>query len=194
MKTRLRLESERCNRIKSIACRRDYQVRKQIQKVLEMLSPDFDWDTYWQRDDAETVEEEFKKCVKIYSPTEGDDYHDCGSYKAVDTPKGMYRLFYLLEPQGLDFTNMYRGDLFSFVSADERFLVRVSLFEYELGLYFLAPEELIDKSDAACVPSAWPGADNRIRLTDQVGIDFFQMVKRIVEHEFEVYPVGEFKV
>ena len=26
--------------------------------------------------------------------------------------------------------------------------------------------EVIDKSEAACVPSAWPGADNRIRLTD----------------------------
>jgi hypothetical protein len=89
---------------------------------------------------------------------------------------------------------MYRDHLFAFASVDDRFLVKISLFEYELGLYFLAPEETIDKSDAACVPSAWPGADNRIRLTDPLGIDFFEMIKKIVEHEYEVYPVGEFKV
>ena len=106
----------------------------------------------------------------------------------------MYRLLYLLEQGLVDFSNMYRSDLFRFVSADERFLVRVSLFEYELGLYFFAPEKLTDKSDAACVPSAWPGADNRIRLTDPVGIDFFEMVKKIVEYTLDVYPVGEFKV
>ena len=89
---------------------------------------------------------------------------------------------------------MYRGDLFSFVSIDDRFMVRVVLFEYELGLYFLAPEEFIDKSEAACVPSAWPGADNKIRLTDQTGIAFFEMVKKTVEHEFEVYSLGGFRV
>jgi len=89
---------------------------------------------------------------------------------------------------------MYRGELFFFVSADERFLVKVSLFEYELALYFLAQEDLIDKSEGVCVPSAWPGADNKVRVIDPVGIDFFEMMKKIVEYEFEVYPVGDFKV
>jgi hypothetical protein len=169
-------------------------MKKQIEKVLEMISPDFDWDKHWEQDSAESIEDEFRKCVKVVSPVKGGDYHDCGSYRAKDTPKGMYRLFYLLEPTKIDFSNMYRGDLFTFVSADERFLVRVSLFEFELGLYFLAPEETIDKSEAACVPAAWPGADNRIRCTDPVGMAFFEMIRAIVEHEYEVYPVGDFKV
>ena len=169
-------------------------MKKKIKKVLEMLSPDFDWDEHWEKQDAETVQEEFKKCVKLMSSNKEKNYHDCGSYKAEDTPRGIYRLFYLLEPKGVDFTNMYRGELFSFVSADERFLVKVSLFEYELGLYFLALENLIDKSEGVCVPSAWPGADNKIRLIDPVGIDFFEMIKKVVEHEFEVYPLGGFKV
>jgi hypothetical protein len=169
-------------------------MRKKIKKVLEMLSADFDWDKHWEKQDAETLQEEFRKCVTLVSSNKGKHYHDCGSCKVEDTPRGMYRLFYLLEPKGVDFTNMYRGELFSFVSADERFLVRVALFEYELGLYFLAQEELIDKSEGVCVPSAWPGADNKIRLIDPVGIDFFEMIKKIVEHEFEVYPVGGFKV
>lgn len=169
-------------------------MRKQIQKVLEMLSSNFDWEKYWEKEDAESIEDEFRKCVKLVTPPEEGDYQDCGSYKAEDTPKGLYRLFYLLEPKEIDFSSMYRGDLFAFVSVDDRFLVKVSLFEYELGLYFLAQEQNIDKSEAACVPSAWPGADNRIRLTDPVGVDFYEMVKQIVEHEFEVYPVGEFRV
>lgn len=168
-------------------------MKGKIQKLLEMLSPGFDWDKHWENDDAESIEEVFRKCVKLATSTEGD-YHDCGSYKVDDTPKAMYRLFHLLEPESVDFSTMYRGDLFYFVSVDELFMVRVSLFEYELGLYFLAPEETIDKSEAACVPSAWPGADNRIRLTDSTGVDFFEMVKKIVEHELDVYPVGEFKV
>jgi hypothetical protein len=61
-------------------------------------------------------------------------------------------------------------------------------------LYFLAQEELIDKSEGVCVPAAWPGADNKLRLIDPVGIAFFEMIKNIVEHEFEVYPVGDFTV
>ncbi|MGD8372564.1 MAG: hypothetical protein PVH57_03655 [Syntrophobacterales bacterium] len=169
-------------------------MRKEIHKVLEMLSPDFDWEKHWEKDDAESIEDAFRKCVKVVTLPEEGNYQDCGSYKAEDTPKGLYRLFYLLEPRAVDFSSMYRDHLFAFASVDDRFLVKISLFEYELGLYFLAPEETIDKSDAACVPSAWPGADNRIRLTDPLGIDFFEMIKKIVEHEYEVYPVGEFKV
>ncbi len=169
-------------------------MRKHMEKVLEMLSPGFDWEQHWEKDDAESIEDTFRKCVKIITPVAGADYHDCVNYKAKDTPKGLYRLFYLLEPTAVDLSNMYRGDLFAFASTDERFLVKVSLFEYELGLYFLAPEKIIDRSEEACVPAAWPGADNRIRLTNPVGIDFFEMVKKIVEHEYDVYPVGDFKV
>ena len=168
-------------------------MKAEIEKLLEMLSPRFDWHKHWENDNAESMEETFRKCVKLANSCEGN-YHDCGSYKAQDTPKALYRLLYLLEADSVDFSNMYRGDLFYFVSVDERFMVRVSLFEYELGLYFLAPEETIDESEAACVPSAWPGADNKIRLIDSVGIDFFEMVKKIVENEFEIYPVGDFKV
>ena len=169
-------------------------MREQIQKVLLMLSPDFDWKSHWDKDDAEGIEDEFRKCVKVITPEEGGDYHDCGSYKAEDTPKELYRLAYLLEPDAVDFSNMYRGQLFAFASVDERFLVKVSFFEYELGLYFQAPGETIDRSEAVCVPAAWPGADNRIRCTDPTGIAFFDMVRKIIEHEYDVYPVGDFKV
>ena len=169
-------------------------MRKQIQKVVEMLSPDFDWEKHWENDDAESIEEEFRKCVRVVVPNVTGNYHDCGSYKMGDTPKSLYRLLYLLEPEAVDFSSMYRGEVFALVSTDERFLIKVSLFEYELGLYFLAPEETIDRSEAACVPAAWPGADNRIRCTDPIGIDFFDMVRKIVEHVYDVYPVGDFKV
>ena len=170
------------------------EMRSRIQKVLEMSASDFDWEKHWDEDDAESIEELFRKCVKVVSEPEVGDYHDCGSYKALNTPRGLYRLLYLLEPESVDFSNMYRGQLFAFMSVDGRFLVKVCLYEYELGLYFFAPEEAIDKSDGVCVPSVWPGADNKIRLTDSIGIEFFEMVKKLVEHEFDVYPVGEFKV
>ena len=169
-------------------------MRKKINQLLEMLSPDFAWEKHWEKQEAETLEEVFKNCVKLASSDKGKNYQDCGSYKVEDTPRSMYRLFFLLEPKGIDFTNMYRGELFSFVSADERFLVKVSLFEYELGLYFLAQEDLVDNSEGVCVASAWPGADNKVRLTDPLGVAFFEMIKKVVEHELEVYPVGEFKV
>jgi hypothetical protein len=167
---------------------------KEIRRLLEMLSPDFDWDEYWEDDGAETIEEVLRKCVKLVPLGTEGDYHDCGSYKAEDTPKGLYRLFYLLEPEGVDFSNMYRGQIIAFTSIDERFLVRVTLYEYELGLFFLAPEETIDRSEAECVPAAWPGADNRIRCTDPDGVDFFEMVRKAVEFEYDVYSVGDFRV
>ena len=169
-------------------------MQAQIRKVVEMLSPDFNWDKHWEKDGADSIEDEFRNCVKLAAPPVEGDYHDCGSCKPSDTPKGLYRLLYLLAPKAVDFSSMYRGKLFSFLSTDERFLVKVFLFEYELGLYFLAPDETIDKNEAVCVPAAWPGADNRIRCTDPVGVAFFEMVKRIVEHEYDVYPIGDFKV
>ncbi len=61
-------------------------MKGKIQKLLEMLSPRFDWDKHWEKDNAEGIEELFRKCVKLATSTEGD-YHDCGSYKAEDTPR-----------------------------------------------------------------------------------------------------------
>jgi hypothetical protein len=46
-------------------------MKNKIKKVLEMLSSDFDWAKHWEKQDAETLEEEFKKCVKLASSQEG---------------------------------------------------------------------------------------------------------------------------
>jgi hypothetical protein len=46
-------------------------MREQIQKVLKMLSPDFDWENHWEKDNAEGIEDEFRKCVKVITPEQG---------------------------------------------------------------------------------------------------------------------------
>ena len=42
-------------------------MREKIDQLLEMLSPDFDWEKHWEKREAETLEEVFKKCVKLVS-------------------------------------------------------------------------------------------------------------------------------
>jgi len=158
-----------------------------------MLSPEYDWDTH---DSDDYPEKLFRECTQVGWPEneeESKKYVECGSVEAEDTAKGLYRLFYLLKPKSVDFSDMYKNRLFGIFSADKRFLVEVYLFKYELGLYFFAPRETI-KGEGSCVVAGWPGADNGWHCDDEDGNAFFKMVEQAADYTWDVYPGNDFKV
>lgn len=131
-----------------------------------------------------------------------DRYVECGSACAKDgvgapdrgaTPKGLYRLTFLVRPLTVDFGRMYKACLFCFTSKDERFLVAVHLFKYELGLYFYCPREALAGRGSAFL-AGHPGADNGWRCRNPDGLRFFELVTLAVRRRWPVYGGNDFEV
>lgn len=161
-------------------------------ELLKMLQPDYDYDEHWEKY-VEPVEEYFKQVITLEVP-ENLELFECGSYRPSDTPKCLYRILWLLGPSGVNFDDMYKCELFMFLSRDKRFAVEVALFKYELGLYFYAPKSAIDTSQMSFLQAGWPGANNGQTLTDEDGKKFFEIVKLAIEAEWCVYGGNNFEV
>jgi hypothetical protein len=166
---------------------------EKIQRVEAMLQDGFNWDQHYASG-GDPVEAYIRDLI-MPSVRSGDlKYIECGSYAPTNTPAGLYRLLWLAEPKEVDFSDMYKNRLFSLMSTDERFVISVEMFKCELGLYFYAPKEMVNASGFRGVIAGWPGANNGLQCTDETGIAFFDLVKKIVEHEFEVYSGNHFRV
>jgi hypothetical protein len=173
--------------------------RQKVDRLLEMFSPAFDWNAFYEQDESgeeESIDDLFLQCCTVGFPggeEESGKYFECGSEKVDDTPNALYRLLYLLKPKHLDFSDMYKGGLFGFFSADKRFLVSIEFFKYELGLYFYCPKEALT-GRGSVVQGGWPGCDNGTSCGDEDGKAFFEMVTRAVHREWDVYSGNNFTV
>lgn len=170
-------------------------LRQKIDRVLEMLKPEYDWDKHYEQRDHDDLEDLFRECAPLGWPEgdEGKKYCGCGSIEVGDTPAALYRLLYLLKPKSMDFSDMYKSHLFGIFSADKRFLVDVYLFKYEIGLYFYCPKEVLG-GKGSFVVGGWPGADNGWNCTDEDGNAFFEMIREAVNYTWQVYPGNNFEV
>lgn len=135
----------------------------------------------------------FRKLIFPVSELPPGKFYSCGSVAVDKTPESLYRLLYLCQPKNVDFSDMYKTRLWSFTSRDERFLVMVHLFKYELGLYFACPKECLTGKGSG-VMGGWPGADNGVGCSDETGLDFFRLVVAMAKREQDVYPGNNFKV
>ena len=170
-------------------------MKEQIEKVMSMMGPDFDWHHYWEEDMGEGLDEEFRQCITLEFDEEEakGKYYECGSWRSPDTPRGLYRLLYLCKPKEVDFSDMYKIPLFFIFSKDMKFSVTVYLFKYELGLYFSCPRNVIEGQGSGIRAGA-PGSDNGWHCTDPVGNAFFDMIMKITEFEHTVYSGNNFIV
>jgi len=167
--------------------------REKLQKLIEIFaSRNYDWEKHY-RTYCFDEKDLFKQCCFIGMPAKGDNFCQCGSIKAPDTPKALYRILYLLGPENIDFSNMYKSYLFTFGSIDKRFWVQVEFFKYELGFYFYAPKETVINNNCGII-AGWPGADNGWHTTDEDGKLFFEMVEKAVNYPISVYPGNNFVV
>ncbi len=150
--------------------------------------PESEWDA--GRDDS--PEEIFRGMIKLVDPIPEEKYFNCGSADMEQTPDSLYRLLYLCKPKAVDFSDMYKRLLFAFTSLDERFLVMVELYKYEVGLYFGCVRECLGGKGTAVV-AGWPGADNGWHCSEE-GTEFFRLVTKLARRELDVYPGNNFTV
>lgn len=162
-------------------------------QVIAMCAENYDWKTHWTSSDDD-IRDVFRKCIKpLPDNLDGSAFSEFHSWRPDDSPATLYRLLWLVEPKEVKFGDMYKAHLFSFMSADERFIAAVELYKYEVGIYFYTNAENIETKNNG-VWGGWPGADNHVRLKDGVDGDFVEMVKAIANTVLMVYGGNNFEV
>jgi hypothetical protein len=164
---------------------------EKLEKLIAVMHPDYDAEA----DDWEFQEKDlFRDCIQD-CPDETPNFVEVGGYSPEDTPYSLYRLLWLVAPKdAINFGDMYKKHILSFMSADGRFIVSAHFYKYELGLYFYAQKELVDLSQSESIRGGWPDADNGEKLKNPVDGLFFDVVKKLVEHEHCVYGGNDFFV
>lgn len=153
--------------------------------------PEAEWDDEKHEAGPDDV---FRGLIKSVTEIPRGRYFSCGSAEMDGTPDVLYRLLFLCQPRAVDFSDMYKTRLFAFTSLDERFLVMVELFKYEVGLYFACERECLGGGKGAGVVAGQPGADNGWRCTSEEGVEFFRLVTQMARREQDVYPGNDFRV
>ena len=165
-----------------------------VEKLLQMMSPDYDWDEHWADPAAQDFEDIFRKCTTTFGSPWSRGYYECGSAPLEETPCALYRLLFLCQPKAVDFSDMYKTYLFSVASTDLRFMVAVELFKYELGLYFYTSEKDAVQGERSFIIAGHPGADNGILCNDPDGVAFFEMIRKATMSTRSIYPGNDFEV
>jgi len=128
----------------------------------------------------------------------GADTFSKSDPRLEDTPRCLYRLLYLVEPDSVDFSDMYKtGELFRFYSLDRHFAVLVELFKYEIALYFYCREELVERSrdsTAISLSGGWASCNNGVRCSDPLGRRWFELVVKAASRKWTVYGGNDFEV
>lgn len=176
-------------------------MKNTLEKIKARLDPSFDWEAAYEdsHGDPVTIQELVSKIAKVIPESEMEAFHaanqryECGSAAVLDTPKALYRALWLFKPAETDFSDMYKSRLFCIYSADERFGVMVEFYKYELGLYFSCPKECRGGTGSS-VTCGFPGANNRVSCSDEVGQLFFEIIKGALEFEHTVYAGNDFQV
>ncbi len=152
---------------------------------------DFDWDSV-ETDDAEYF---VHLCYSI-ERTSRKPLLSCGGADLSDTPTSLYRLLYWFAPSSVDFSDMYKCCLMQIYSPCGRFTIHVDLFKYELGLrYYCAKDVLCVKGEGNYgIIAGQPSADNKTYCGDDVGNNWFRVIKLLLETKYEIYGGNYFSV
>ena len=175
-------------------------MKENLELLKRMMSPDYDWEKHHD-EDRRSFDDIFGECYHWHDYRKGNRANktvDCGSVGFEDTPKTLYRLLWLFQPDHVDFSDMYKtGTLLDFTDPEEKFVCSFQLYKYEAAIYFACPREfLIDEQEgqALRISCGVPGADNGVRCSDPVGNLFFEVAIMALNFEHDVYGGNDFKV
>lgn len=161
--------------------------------LIASMGEDFDWDS----EEAEDLyfPDDFRSVVKIVPEGFDKPLAEFGSKKMEDTPYSLYRLLWLCKPKSVDFSDMYKTQLFCVMPPDESCLVQVYLYKYALALYFYAPKSDLEMTfNNGGVLSGVPGSDNGWRCANENVNLFIDLLVKAAETEHIVYSGNSFEV
>lgn len=162
-----------------------------------MFSDAFDWAAHYEGVDADSPQEVFQRAYKWHDYRKGDrpvGTVDCGGAQFENTPRALYRALYLLQPEVVDFSDMYKtGTLVDFCSPDYEFGCSLQLFKYEAGLYFECAEQHAEGQRSAICGGSF-SSDNGVRCKDPLGQKWFRLAVAAMERQWNVYSGNNFQV
>ncbi|GAH31408.1 unnamed protein product [marine sediment metagenome] len=139
-------------------------MKENLELLKRMMSPDYDWEKHHD-EDRRSFDDVFGECYHWHDYRKGNRANkavDCGSVGFEDTPKTLYRLLWLFQPDHVDFSDMYKtGTLLDFTDPEEKFVCSFQLYKYEAAIYFACPREfLIDEQEGQAfrISCGVPGA------------------------------------
>ncbi len=116
-----------------------------------------------------------------------------GGVSFKNTPKTLYRMLYLLKPNNVDFSDMYKSGILVFSSPDNKYWCGFGFYKYEIGIYFYCPKKELHSENTGIICGI-PDVDNQWNCTNKTGQLFFEVLKMALDHEYDVYPGNGFKV
>jgi len=170
-----------------------------LKLINRMMDKNFDWEKHDEENGLD-FQSQFRQCYRWHDYRDGErpiGTVACGSikFKDEDTPKAMYRIFWLLEPDHVDFSDMYKDELLSIVSHDYRFVASFYLWKYEASLYFSCDPAVAKRTKPKTgIRCNVPGYNMGIVCDDQVGNLWFEILQKVLETRHCVYGGNNFFV
>ena len=112
-----------------------------------------------------------------------------------NTPKSLYRFFYIWQPENLGFAFMYKSEL-AYVDLNGTGIAVIEFYKYQLAVYFYVPECEIKPQSMGMigVSCGVPGTEhNQFIEGSQAKLEFDRFVT-ILESKHDVYPGNNFTV
>ncbi len=164
--------------------------------LLRMFHEQFDWEQ-WYKTNGASPDEVFRRVAKWHDYRKGNrpvGTGPCGGHEFEDTPKALYRALYLLRPETLDLSDMYKtGTLIDFCSPCYRFECSFQLFKYEACVYFGCAQEFAE-GRLSGVQGGWASCNNGVTCNSELGKKWFDVMVKSLERPWAVYPGNDFKV
>lgn len=168
-----------------------------LDALLAMFSPEFDWEKYWEDPRSNGPDYLFKKLFTWHDYREGPrriGTDDCGGHRFENTPEVFYRAAFLFRPSHIDLSDMYKtGSMIDFVSPCGEFFGSLQLYKYEVQLYFGCAQAHIGGKPHT-VQGGWADCDNGVHCTSELGKKWFEVAVKALERVWSVYPGNRFEV
>jgi hypothetical protein len=167
-----------------------------LQILEQMFAAGFDVEE-WYESHVDAPEEVFRRVFVWYDYRKGDRTvvtANFGGHEFADTPRSLYRAFYLFEPEVADLSDMYKtGTLVDFCSPCGQFTCSFQLHKYAACVRFYCAQEYIEGTPTLC-QGGWADCDNGLRCSSEFGMRWFHLAVKALEREWDVYPGNNFVV
>lgn len=168
-----------------------------LELLERMFARDFDWEAWYEPPEGDEPEEVFRRVYKWHDYRKGNrsvGVVDCCGHKFSDTPRALYRVCHLVQPEEVNFEDMYKtGSLIDLCSPDQQFMVSFQLHKHEACLrFYCAPQHAIGRPSA--VQGGWASCDNGVKCKSEPGLKWFAVAVQSLEREWDVYSGNRFVV
>ena len=136
-----------------------------------------------------------QKKYPVIHTTGDQEFIQAISHSFEDTPKSLYRFFYLWGPEKVNLSDMYKSRI-ALIRIHPKGVIDLELYKYELAMYLYVTEDQIQKRDSHFIEiqCGVPGTENEMLIEHSEVYKDYQIVKGLLEMEHDIYCGNGFRV